>query len=157
MENKNENIRKLRHSLEISVIRRDVILYTLVMGLVVLMASCQSAPYDDGSRWKVPVGFAVIFLLPFWVFYLWRTVQIFRKAEKYIFCRCVLSQPHQNPWLQTMYFTVVIEGPDGRKNVRETHAIFPSHGLIGPLVEDYVNRTVTIAYNEETEMVVVIG
>lgn len=39
----------------------------------------------------------------------------------------------------------------------DTHSIFYARGLVGLLLEDYVNRTVTIAYNEETGMVVVIG
>lgn len=157
MTNRKEAQQKLRDSLEISVIRRNAILYTLAIGVAVLMVSCQNSGSDDSTLGMVMAVGAALFLLPVWGFYLWRTICIFRKAENYIFCRCKLSQPHQNYFLQTMYFTVIIEHPDGSKGVRETHAIFPCHGLVGPLVEDYVNSTVTIGYNKETEMVVVIG
>lgn len=148
---------RLWQSLEMDVVRRNLIIYTLITGVTALMVSCQGSPYDDGSLHAVLVGWAVIFLLPVWGFYLWRAFRIFRKAENYSFFRCKLSQPHQIFFIETMYFTVILERPDGRKIARETHAIFPCHGLIGPLVEDYVNQTVTIGYNEKTEMVVVIG
>lgn len=157
MKTVSETRQRLWSSLEMGVIRRDAILYTIAIGVAVLMVSCQGSASDDGTLGAVMAVGAAMFLLPAWGFYLWRTICIFRKAENYIFCRCKLSQPHQNYFLQTMYFTVIIECPDGSKVVRETHAIFPCHGFIGPLVEDYVNSTATIGYNEETETVVVIG
>lgn len=39
----------------------------------------------------------------------------------------------------------------------DTNAIFRSYSLLGPSLEDYVNKEVTIAYNRFTERVVVIG
>lgn len=157
MTNRKEAIGRLKDSLELSVIRRDVLLYTLMMGVVIFMISCRNSTFENRQMQLAQVVMAAVFLLPFWGFYLWRVVCIFRKAESYTFCRCKLSQPHQNYFLKTMYFTVLLETPDGRRLVRDTHAIFACHGFAGPLVEEYVNSTVTIGYNEETEMVVVIG
>ena len=56
-----------------------------------------------------------------------------------------------------MYFTVVLEEPDGSKLIENTHAIFACHGIMEPLVSDYVNSEVTVALNKRTGMVVVIG
>ena len=53
---------------------------------------------------------------------------------------------------------MLLEDADGYKFVADTHSIFSTHGdLTGLGFEDYVNQEVTIAYNEETENVVVIG
>lgn len=143
---------KLWQSLEMRCVRRDIILYTVSMLAGSLLTSVISRVPLSGA-----LAIFAVFFLPFIIFWLRRACQIFRSPECYRFFRCKLSQPHQNHFVETMYFTVVLEYPDGSKLIENTHAIFPCHGYIGPLVEDYVNQTVTIAYNEETEMVVVIG
>ena len=57
----------------------------------------------------------------------------------------------------SMGFTVVLEIPGEGRIVAKTRAIFLTHGWPGPLVEDYVNREVEIAYNRTTRQTVVIG
>jgi len=55
-------------------------------------------------------------------------------------------------------FRVVLEDADGYKFVADTHSIFSTHkDFMGLGFEDYVNQEATIAYNEETGYVVVIG
>lgn len=55
-------------------------------------------------------------------------------------------------------FRVLLEDADGHKFVADTHSIFSTHKDFSGLgFEDYVNQKVTIAYNEETGNVVVIG
>lgn len=157
MENTSDISRKLKGSLEMACIRRELILYFLVMAAGILIAGASYGHAENAAFWiDVAVLFLVIFL-PFVIFYLWRIICIWRERDQYILCRAVLSQPHQKMLLRTMYFTVVLEDPAGGKFSADTHAIFQCHGIIGPLVEDYINRTVTIAYNRETGMVVVIG
>ena len=68
-----------------------------------------------------------------------------------------MTQPHGSFWVRSMYFTVLLEDGDGTI-VANTHSIFgTSRHQIGPIMEDYVNKTVTVAYNGLTEQVVVIG
>lgn len=151
-----KNRRRLWDSLELQTIRRDFVLTGLTVAIVIGLQACTARGVDDS--WILAVITSAVVLLPFWGFYLLRTASIFRKPESYIFCRCQLSSVHQRLFSKgAMYFTVVIEDPEGGRFVADTHAIFQAYGVFGPLVEDYVNRTVTVAYNRETGMVVVIG
>jgi len=85
-------------------------------------------------------------------------LSIFREPASYRFYRATLSQPHGGFPRGWMYFTVVLEDPDGHRFLVNTNTIFQSYGTsMGPSIEDYVNQAVTIAYNEETGSVVVIG
>lgn len=139
---------RLWHSLEMHVVRRDLILYLIAIGVFLLIT---------GENHSVGIFLACLGFGPFVVFYLWRAFQIFRGIEGYTFYTAKLTQFQQRFPLKTMYFTVVLEESDGSKQVVDTHAIFSSTGVVEPLVESYVNSTVTIGLNKETGMVVVIG
>ncbi len=82
--------------------------------------------------------------------------RIYREPAGYRLYKATLSQPHAGFPRAYMYFTVVLEDPDGGKFLVNTNTIFQSYGHIGPTMEDYVNQTVTIAYNEDTGAVVVV-
>ena len=108
--------------------------------------------------WVLTVTIAGLMLLPTGGFALIRTIQIFRKPESYIFCPAALRLPREGPVRYSIYYTALAEDPeDGSKFIVDTHAIFLTHGMTGPTVTEYTGRTVTIAYNRETKMVVVIG
>lgn len=157
MTDKREIRRYLRNSLEMHCLRRDAILSTVLVVLVLGIRSCTNRPYS-GNDFPVALIVGAVTLLPFWCFWIYRSIQIFRRVEGYRFYKCRLSSPHQRPFSKgAMYFTVVIEDENGTRFIRDTHAIFQSHGVMDPLLEDYINQTVTIGYNRETEMVVVIG
>jgi len=94
---------------------------------------------------------------PFFIFCLVRTFRIFWKPRGYHFCKTTLSKPKGGNIRHTIRFTVLLEDSDGHKFLADTHSIFFTGGFIGPLLEDYVNQTVTVAHNEETGMLVVIG
>ena len=99
-----------------------------------------------------------ISVLPILIFCLWRTFRIFQAAESYIFCKTTLSNPMGGRFRDSIKFRVVLEDADGYKFVADTHSIFQTHVGFGGLgFEDYVNQNVTVAYNEETGNVVVIG
>lgn len=140
--------RRLWDSLEMQVLRRDLIMYLIAAGLFLLMT---------GENRTAGLLLGCFCFGPFVIFHLWRTFQIFRRPEDYTFYRTKLSQFQQRFPLRTMYFTVVLEESDGSKQVVDTHAIFSGTGLVEPLVQSYVNSTVTIGLNRETGMVVVIG
>lgn len=147
MDVKSENRRRLLDSVEMHCTVRDLVI------ILVFTVVCALLPRDDrGEKYLL-----LLACVPFLVFYLVRICNILRKPGSYRFCRTTFSQPHQNPLAKSMYFTVVLQDENGQNVVRDTHAIFACHGFIGPLMEDYVNRTVTVAYNPETDMVVVIG
>lgn len=145
---------RLQASLELTCARNNLILYAAaapVMTLVTIFAT------GHPEFWPLAVALSLALFLPFIIFYALRIARIFRSPEHYRFCRCVLAQPHPGFLRHTMYYTVLLEDPDGRKFPADTHAIFYARGSFGPTVEDFTNKTVTIAYNPETDMVVVVG
>lgn len=150
MKDISETRSRLWHSLEMHCLRRDLILMLIAMGVFMLIT------WDD-QFWVVALVIDCLGFGPFVVFYLWRGIQIFRKPGSYTFYQTTLTRFHQKFPLKAMYFTVVLEDPDGSKRLEDTHAIFACHGIVEPLLESYVNRDVTIGLNEETGMVVVIG
>ena len=145
---------RLLASLELAHARSNLILYLIATPVMILTVVLTSG---HPEFWPAAVVLGLVMLLPIAMFYGWRIISIFRKEEHYWFCRCVLSQPHPGALRYTMYYTVLLEDPEGRKFPARTHAIFYSRGFIGPTIEDFTNKTVTIAYNRETGMVVVIG
>lgn len=158
MDKKKENRKKLWDSLEMAVVRRDLILIGVLWAVMALICWVKfQKPYLQEAGAVMQVVTAVV-ILPFLGFYLWRAIQIFRSPEEYIFCKCKLASPHQRYWSRgMMYFTVIIEDEELGRFTAQTHAIFASYGIAEPLLETYINQTVTIGYNRETEMVVVIG
>ena len=98
-----------------------------------------------------------VILLPIWVAYGWRYFRVFRKIPRYTFHKTVLAQPHTSRFVHAFHFTVVLENTEQGPVITKTSSIFLARGWLGPFMEDYVNREVTLAYNEETGQVVVIG
>ena len=89
-----------------------------------------------------------------------RCWNIFHQQEHYRQYQCTLSSlntPGLFSFWKTIAFYVVLEEPDGSKEVVSTNPIFFPNGIESPQLKDYVNRTVTVAYNPLTGSVVVIG
>lgn len=148
---------RLKHSLEMQVLWRNLWI-TLAVTIPVMLFYL----IREQDHLKIFLPFALlitcVMVVPVLIFCTVRTVRIFAKPEHYIFCRGVLAQPHGGMVRHSVYYTVVLEDPeDGSKFFVDTHAIFYSHGSMSPTIEEYTNKTVTIAYNRETGMVVVIG
>lgn len=143
-------ITQLKDSLELHTMKRDFLLFACCLGI-----PCLFMVSDESSSGAAALlGLMVLSILGF---YIWRTICIFRSPEGYIFSKCELTQPHINPFLRCYYFTVRVELPNGQTSYVDTHAIFATHGIFEPVMENYVNSSVAIAYNPATEMVVVIG
>ena len=147
MDIKSENRHRLLNSLEIKCLARNVLILLIMMPIFLL------ASRGNMAKW----GVMAIVLLSFLIFYLVRLMNLLRKSESYRFYRTTLTQPQRNIPFKSIYFTVTLTEENGISFTRETHAIFARYGLAAPLVENYVNQDVTIAYNQETGMVVVIG
>ena len=150
MKDISETRSRLWDSLEMHCVRRDLIITLIAMAVFLLFA------WDD-RFWVLALVMDCVAFGPLAVFYIWRGIGIFRKPGSYRFYKTTLASFHQRFPLKAMYFTVVLEEPDGSKRMEQTHAIFACHGIVEPLLESYVNRDVTIGLNEETGMVVVIG
>lgn len=149
---------ELRNSLDIAVLRRDLILVAGVDALVLVIFAFTAGGIANEEFLLAATLVCGITIIPVLVYSIWAAAKIFRQPEGYVFGRCKLSQPHQYRLSRGgMYFTIVFEYPNGEKEILNTRPIFASYGMAGPLLEDYINRTVEVAYNEDTDSVVVIG
>ena len=145
---------RLRSSLEFKQLWSWFIVTAVILSLFLLFAVWRNPGEGKGIA-AIVYG---LFIAPYLIFCTIRTVSIFRKADRYAFCKATLSQPHGGLIRDTMYFTALAVDPDtGEKFFVDTHAIFFTRGICQPLMEDYANTTVTLACNRETGMVVVIG
>ena len=153
-----ENRRELWRSLDMAFVKIFLFwtaLVTMVVSATMLLASRGMDPQERGIVIGTILAIAV---LPILIFCAWRTFRIFQAAESYTFCTTTLSNPMGGRFRDSIKFRVLLEDADGYKFVADTHSIFQTHkGFMGLGFEDYINQKVTIAYNEETGMVVVIG
>jgi len=150
-----EKKERLKQSLEVAHIRTLIIIYTVAMLAGAGLCWLQNRETADAVQIVICV-FGLFWVAIMAVYGIW-LIRIFRNVEEYVFCKAKLVKLHGGKMKNSMYFTVVLEIPGEGKILENTSAIFQTHGWPGPLVEDYVNRTVEIAYNLSTQQVVVIG
>ena len=139
---------KLRNSLEVEHYRKQLttvgILF-LIFGTIILLRNLPSG-----------ILFGLI-MIPFLIYYGYRIFRIFRSCKGYIFCQATLQEPRYHLLAKSYSFRVTLEHPAIPRCTRETQAIFLTSGIVPPLMEDYVNQTVTVGYNPLTDTLVVIG
>lgn len=155
MPDKTEIRRKLWHSLDMVYVRMWLFAVAVCAAIFwVLMLLNRPAEEDIGLIW-LSLGICIAPIVGFCIV---RTVKIFRHPESYHFCKATLCNPKGGSIRDTIKFTVLLEDADSNKFAADTHSIFTTHkGSSGLGFEDYVNRTVTAGYNEETGQVVIIG
>jgi len=85
-----------------------------------------------------------------WLVPIYRLLRIFRKSAHYTFFRTTLCMPKGNR--KAIAFPVMVPGGEQYW----TECIFYIRNL-KPLLSDYLDKTVTVAWNRETGMVIVIG
>lgn len=151
------NIRMIKRSLDRMVYKRVLIAIGIGAGLGTLYGWVTMRDYEP-VFFRIFLGWmAAVLAIPVgvWVYRMWK---LFRVPEEYFFTRAELSTFHHKLWTRgMMYFTVVIDHPEEGRIAVNTNPIFASWGWEQPLLEDYLNTTVTVGYNRETGMVVVIG
>ena len=142
---------KLKCSLEIAHIRSALVVASV---LVAAYVGIMTLFWGNIAFTVILCG---VILFPMWVAYNWRYYRVFRKISRYTFHKALLAQPHTSRFVHAFHFTVVLENTEKGTVTTKTSSIFLARGWLGPFLEDYVNREVTLAYNEETGQVVVIG
>ena len=153
MDNK-QVCKQLRDSLEFKQLWSHFIVTAVIMSLFLLFAVWRN---PEAGKGIAAIIYGVL-IAPYLIFCTIRTINIFRRAGDYAFCKATLTTPHGGLMRDTIYFTALAEDPDtGEKFFADTHAIFFTRGIFQPLMEDYANAAVTLACNRVTGMVVVIG
>lgn len=141
---------RLWNSAEMAHVRFNLIAWAAAYAFALVMC------IPGGEAGWMGVFLFSAMLLPFLVFWVWRLVNIFRRVEAYTFCRTELDQPHHFPMSRGMFTFMGVIEDEGRRFAVETHAIFQAYGS-RLVMQDYIGKTVTLAWNRETDMVVVIG
>lgn len=141
---------KLKCSLEIAHIRSALAVASVLVAAYVGVMTL----FWGNIAFTVVLCGAILF--PIWVAYNWRYYRVFRKVSRYTFHKTILAQPHTSRFVHAFHFTVVLDNTERGQVVTKTSSIFQARGWLGPFMEDYANREVTLAYNEETGQVVVI-
>jgi hypothetical protein len=150
------NYERLRNSIEYRYERQQWIVCAVIMAIAELLSVARVFGY--GNRALEFEVFALILVminlvfLPILAYFGWRVARIFRKIDSYTFCEAVLDRPRTG-YKGAVSFLVEIRTRSGATVTRETHAIF---GSSATRLEDYVNKRVLLAYNEETDTVIVI-
>ena len=158
MTDKEQIRQRLWDSLEMQAVIRYLVIALILAVFCILLGMRELRYLESGIRILGTAVITAISALPLLIFCIVRTVRIFWKPESYHFCKTTLCNPKGGNIRDTIKFTVLLEDADGDKFAADTHSIFHTHGgFLAPSLEDYVNKTVTAAYNEETGMVVVIG
>ncbi len=146
---------RLWHSAEMAHVRLQLI--AMAIGWAVALVICLPGAAGVPGVLHMQAAFVSLFFAPFVIFWLWRTFRIFQSAQEYVFCRTELSQPHHAPLGRGLFsFMGIIETEEDGRFPVETHAVFQGAGW-GLVMEEYLGKTVTLAWNRETNMVVVIG
>lgn len=139
-------------SLDMAYVRRYFI-SLVVIGIFAWMVNGQKL---SASVWIMPLVLAIV-EGPIFVFLLYRTWKIFRKAEGYLLQEAVLDSPTAGWGRGAIRFTVTVHDSQGLRHRVDTHGIFATRSLLAPILEHYVNRKVRVAYNGDTGTLVVIG
>lgn len=152
--------RQLWHSLDMAYVKLHLFVCAICAPILLLIfwLSTRDSHYRSDEQAVMIWILIAIAIGPILVFCALRTFHIFHHAESYHFCKTTLCNPKGGSIRDTIKFTVVIEDGDGNKFAADTHSIFHTHrSMFSPALEDYVNQTVTAAYNEETGQVIIIG
>lgn len=152
--------RQLWHSLDMAYVKMYLFICAVCTPILLLIFKLSSRSYHYRSEEQNTMIWVTIAIVmgPILIFCALRTFNIFRHPESYHFCETKLCNPKGGSIRATIKFTVLLEDADGNKFTADTHSIFSTHsGFLASSLEDYVNQTVTAAYNEETGQVVIIG
>lgn len=156
MQERKAIIRQIKNSLDMAVYRRDLIGTAIGAGLGLLFGWAKLREYGPDTVW-IFVAFTLVLLSPLFAVTGYRMWKLLREPEEYFFTRAKLVSPHQKNWFKYgLCFTVVIEDPEEGTLAADTNPIFFARGFEEPLMEHYLDRTVPIAYNRATGMVVVL-
>lgn len=100
--------------------------------------------------------FAVIFA-PFPLYSLYRYRELFRNLDEYRVYTATLDHPSTSHLYRgAIYYTVTLRTPDGFTTQTDTKPLFHSGAFATFPLEDYNNKTVTIAYKESEDLLVIL-
>lgn len=156
MENRKTIIRQISQSLDMAVYRREILAWTIGVALGLIYGLARFRDYEM-EVFLTFLGIVLVIVTPLLGISAYRIYRLLREPEEYFFTRAKLVSPHQkNGFHHGLCFTVIIQDPEEGTLAADTNPIFFARGFEEPLMEHYLDKTVPIAYNRSTGMVVVL-
>lgn len=152
--NKKEEIRQ---SLDLKYYKFQLYLLMIIYGAMAGFMFILFALNGLLGTGLVIAGILLLLYSPFLFYYLYRYFRVLRHPDAFEFYEAFLNEPHLSFYYRTNYFTVTFVDNSGRTVRADTKAIFgPGRVPLLPFFDDYFNQKVLIAYNSESEEVIVI-
>lgn len=146
------NYERLKNSVEVRSCGRDCLIFGIITAVYSLIVTLPVKRYGGSGDTAVLWMLYLLVILPFFLYMIYKLVEVFLYINYYTFTEVVLDRPRQG-YKGAMYFTVILRDRQGRELEADTRQIF-SRG--NPNFEDYVNQRALIGYNDKTERVVVV-
>lgn len=148
---------KLRASVQYEYDRRQffivggIILLCLLMFVPLLISQVQG-PYEDAAATLFMVFWCIVMVCVA-LYFLYRWLEIFMYMDSYHFFRAKLDRPYLRH-RGGAGFTVEFTDCQGKRREMQTSPMFSSQWQ--PMLEEYNNKEVLLAYNEKTDRLIVI-
>ena len=158
---------KIKNSLNAKWHIHNVSTYATVLaifgGVMLFIAFCSSLMHEGGFALAISITGAVflfflIGILPFFAYEYYKYKSLFKDIDKYELCDAKLDRPSTSYFVRgAIYYTVAFKTADGETVTADTRAMWSSSPLAQNQLEEYNNKTVTLAYDKENDRLVVIG
>lgn len=148
---------RLCHCLDMGCARRAGKFALMVFAGIALFFLLKLDMLELPVRIGLSLLLPLLMVLPELIYCGWLACRVLRKPEGYILGRVKLDQPLGGRLRGTVRFRVILDAGNGRQIQAVTHSIFWTRSLFDPEIESYVNREVDVAYNDETDVLVVLG
>ena len=101
--------------------------------------------------------FCIVFL-PFIFYFLYKYLKLFKYLEDYIIYEVTLDKPSTSfMYRGSVYYTITFITEANEKITRDTRPLWSSSILASFSLEEYNNKKVKIAYNENLDCLIVLG
>jgi len=157
---------QIKNSLDAKWRLSQIKIYSAILGgiLVFLMFV---ALFSGATHGDFPLSFEVsgicaavftVIFVPFPLYGLYCYRQLFRGLEEYRVYTTTLDHPSTSRLYRgAIYYTVTLRTPDGFATQADTKPLFSSGTFATCPLEDYNNKTVTVAYKESEDLLVILG
>ena len=136
---------------------------SLIYGVVMLFIAVFSSLMHGNFILAISItgGIFLVFALgisPFVIYEFYRYKSLFKNIEAYEQGEAKLDRPSTSYWVRgAVYYTVTFKTSSGEAVTTDTKAMWSSSPFAQNQLEDYNNKTVTIAYDKADERLVVLG
>ncbi|MBQ9120888.1 MAG: hypothetical protein IJY12_00830 [Clostridia bacterium] len=139
--------------------------YSVILGGILVSLLCFALfsgilHGDLALAFEVTGIYALLFIIifaPFPLYNLYRYRKLFHHPEEYHLYTAVLDRPNTSYFYRgAIYYTVTLHTPDGFTRQANTKPLFSGGALASFPLDKYNNQTVTVAYKENENLLVIL-